>query len=159
MRWSGREMGIEDYPVVVSTWLRSYKAYWPVRSYFVTQGEERLHEGYYWSHKPNVRLVLEGSMVGMVRGGERVRCVVAYDVGEPGLVLGWVCWEGELLHYVYVKKLARGLGVGRWLMGQAGRVRRCSHMTSEGAGIAKAMGLRYGPWWFWHPKAGESRVE
>lgn len=43
-------------------------------------------------------------------------------------VLGWVCTEGEVLHYIYVRKDLRGNGIARDLVGER-TIRQYSHKS------------------------------
>ena len=36
----------------------------------------------------------------------------ACDPGDPDTVWGWICFDGELLHFIYVKNAFRGFGIG-----------------------------------------------
>lgn len=45
---------------------------------------------------------------------------VACDAEDPTICYGFVCAEGDVLHYIFVKRRFRGLGVGGRLLEAAG---------------------------------------
>lgn len=77
----------------------------------------------------------------LVETMQRAPCLVA-DVGD-GLVLGYVLYERDLIHCLYVKSDFRGLGIGLGLLRAAGvtlplkveRVTRSWKKWTEGQGI------------------------
>ena len=44
---------------------------------------------------------------------------VAYDTEEPEHIIGWICHEGPILHYIFIKKHYRGMRVARKLFEEA----------------------------------------
>jgi GNAT superfamily N-acetyltransferase len=59
---------------------------------------------------------------------------LACDPGDPDTVWGWICFDSELLHFIYVKSAFRGFGIGgalfRSVFSDADRV-KTSHRTSS----------------------------
>jgi len=58
---------------------------------------------------------------------------LACDPGDPDTVWGWICFDGELLHFIYVKSAFRGFGIGGALFRSAFDVDRLkvSHRTDS----------------------------
>jgi GNAT superfamily N-acetyltransferase len=94
-----RDAGPDDLPFVRSTWLRDYRE----RSSFARRIDAAEYQLFH-------RLLLD-------RIQSRSRTVVAYDVAAPEVLWGWVCSEpGNCLHYVFVKRPFRNMGLGRALL-------------------------------------------
>jgi hypothetical protein len=95
-----REANLDDLPFIYSTWLRSYR--------YASQFAKKLSNAIFYEmhHK-----VIDGFIS---RGG---RVSVAHPVGEPGVILGYICVEANqpLIQYVYVKKSFRKLGIAKSL--------------------------------------------
>lgn len=70
-------------------------------------------------------------------------CIVA-DAGD-GLVLGYVLYEGDLIHCLYVKSDFRGLGIGLGLLRAAGVTLplRCQRVTRSWVRWTKHQGIPY----------------
>ena len=45
---------------------------------------------------------------------------VACDAEDPSVLYGFICAEGDILHYLFVKRRFRGLGIGGRLLAEAG---------------------------------------
>jgi GNAT superfamily N-acetyltransferase len=76
---------------------------------------------------------------------------VACAENTPDEILGWVCFEGATVHYVYVKSAYRKLGCAEGLLEDVREVteqpsRFYSHQTRAGIQLAKKLGLRYNPY-------------
>lgn len=97
-----REAKPDEEPFILQSWVRSYDQLMPASA--KTHGMSRVD----WIH--NV-----------------ARCCLARDgaavvvTGEPEVVLGWVCGRSDhakanTVHYVYVKKDARKMGIATQLL-------------------------------------------
>jgi len=62
------------------------------------------------------------------RPNTRVRIAVLTD--EPDTALGWAIDEGEVLHYIFVKKDLRRNGIGNALLSK--NIKTFSHLTTQG---------------------------
>lgn len=96
-----------DLPLVMSSWLRSWKKGTHTR---------RMAQASYFEY---ARGVVERLLA---RSDVRVR--VAVDDADQDLILGWLCWSqaGALpvVHYCYTKQAHRHRGVLRGLAAEAG---------------------------------------
>jgi GNAT superfamily N-acetyltransferase len=73
--------------------------------------------------------------------------LVAYPTNTPDEILGWLCFELDVLHYVYVKSAYRKMGCAAGLMERAhGHFKFYSHQTRAGVQLAKKYGFRYNPY-------------
>lgn len=63
---------------------------------------------------------------------------VAYDLGEPNFIWGWSCFEGDLVHYCFVRHSRRKDGVAKMLLHGLPLPLKCSHWTIDAAAIATA---------------------
>jgi hypothetical protein len=80
---------------------------------------------------------------------ERAPVVVAHLKDEPLAAVAWACLDGDTLHYAYVKRRWRQVGVCRWFMGQLGlldrpieythRTRLCEREHKNGIRIEAAV--------------------
>lgn len=50
----------------------------------------------------------------------RAKFIVACDPENPSHLLGWICTEGSVIHYVYVKSAYREQGLARTMIAAAG---------------------------------------
>lgn len=75
---------------------------------------------------------------------------VACDMVDPSVIFGFICVEGDTLHYVYVKRRFRGLGVAGLLFKAAGIAegpRAFTHLTDEMISLRKRWPLaEYNPY-------------
>ncbi len=66
---------------------------------------------------------------------------VACDPEMPSVVYGFICVEGlDVLHYVYVKRRFRRMGIGGQLLSAAGMPagpKVFTHLTDEGVGLRR----------------------
>lgn len=96
-----------------------------------------------------------------LRAIEKGRVVVAEFPSAPvGCeIVGWACAEGDVLHFVAVKRQFRGQGIGHALVERIGfaqtddcaaspRISRHSHLTRHGVPIVRAYRLLYDPFAF-----------
>lgn len=71
---------------------------------------------------------------------------VAFPVHEPTEILGWVCWNDETVHFVYVKNGYRKMGVATGLLDLHKSAKFYSHQTRAGVQLAKKRQLRFNPY-------------
>jgi len=92
-----RAAGQTDLPFIFSTWLKSFRKsplarVIPPTTYFKHQHDriaQRLNDS---------------------------RTLVCHPENDPETILGWVCGDSRLLHWCYVKRTWRGIGIGRNLV-------------------------------------------
>jgi GNAT superfamily N-acetyltransferase len=104
----------EDWNFVYATWLRSFKR----SSYFAKHIQDAL---FFENHHKIVEAIL--------RRGALVR--VATPAEDPATILGYLVGEGEVVHFIYVKKSFRGFGVARSLLSQTSHDSQFSHWTYD----------------------------
>lgn len=109
-----RPVAKDDWALIYSSWKKSHRGRRKERQRSAVPPVEYYHR---MQRRIDACLAREGAEV-----------IVACDADDPDFILGWACVEGDVLHYVYVRQAARGLGVARKLL--AGRrVTRATHWT------------------------------
>jgi len=93
----------------------------------------------------------------MFRRVERVLAssstLVACEPDDRDHLLGWVCWRGPTLHYVYVTQLRRSSGLMAALLDAAdreGQLETYSHRTDRWMSMEDSRTLRFNPCALWH---------
>lgn len=111
-----------DLPFVSATWLRHYRR----RNLAIAS-------------VPDVTYVLEQrALIFAILARSIV--TVACDSADPSLIMGYVVSGGRVIHWLQVKKVFQGHGLGKLL---AGTVREPLHWTHDVDG-ADALWARYG---------------
>jgi hypothetical protein len=73
--------------------------------------------------------------------------LVAYFEDVPDEVLGWACFEGDTLHYVYVKAAYRRAGIAAGLTASLSDKPHHSHPTNEvGRAFMSSIGAQFNPY-------------
>ncbi|MDQ3023239.1 MAG: hypothetical protein M3R04_02460 [bacterium] len=134
-----RECRESDLPLVLNSWLRSYRNEDAVRT--VT------NEIYYSEVVGQKARILDL----MAHG----RTVVACDLDDADSVFGWACSSiahpgvsvPPVMHYVYVKQAYRGNGLGRALLGALGVGKAPVWATHETRAVRALGGYCYVPQW------------
>ena len=128
---------LEDVPFIFSTWLKSYR-------YASTFARKISNDIYYKRHHLVIDLILK-------RAGSTV--LVAHPVGEPNVILGYLVTErqpdGEdVIHFTYIKKSFRQMGVARalWKGLDAEKNYLFTHYTADADWITKKYNLTYDPY-------------
>lgn len=114
----------QDASFIYATWLRSYR--------HSSQFAKNIpNEVYFKYHHMAIDRIAE-------RGG---RFYVAHALGDPDTILGFICSEGPtLVHYCYIKKPFRAMGIARKLVQMAGiseDLYEFTHMTHDMEKITK----------------------
>lgn len=114
-----RPMVDGDRGLIVTTWLKSYRASipWLPRAEFHRRYRPVIHE---------------------ILSRDAAWTVVACSPDSEEHVLGWTCGEPDRdrLHYLFVKSDYRRLGVGARLLNEGGVAgARATHWTKDGAGM------------------------
>lgn len=110
-----RDVREEDLPLIYSTWLLG------------------LYHGCEWfgrikkdSFFKNYKRALEGLL-------PRCQIKVAALADDPDVILGYVCFRGESLDWIFVKKAWRKMGIAKSLL-PAG-ITNCTHLTKVGRSL------------------------
>ncbi len=117
-----RPLGPEDMPFVASTWLRDYGE----KSAFA---RKIAPQDYHLFHKLVIARLLE-----------RSKTLIVADPKDDGLLFGFLCCEPPtILHYAYIKRPFRGLGLGAALYAESGLVEPVTftHLTYTGESVWK----------------------
>jgi ribosomal protein S18 acetylase RimI-like enzyme len=121
-----RELKEADIPFIHSSWGKSY---FEVGEFWKRMNEYEFHQ----LHRPIREELLK-----------RMRVLVC--VGKDNdIIMGWVGFENEELHYIYVKMAFKGLKIGSMLMKEAFQEKpiKYSHLTVVGQRIMKRKQLPY----------------
>lgn len=70
---------------------------------------------------------------------------IAVHASYPTAALGWCCFAGDAVHFVYVKSEARRKGIAHELLASIGEPRRYSHRTYMLKKIKNLRGLVFDP--------------
>lgn len=131
-----RDAYIEDVPFVFATLLRSYR-------HASNFARKISNEVFYKYHHMFLDTCLK-------RPGSRV--LVAHPKGEPDVILGYLLTETqvdglEVIHYSYVKKSFRQMGVARALWAKLEKKKyTITHYTADADWIVKKYDLIYNPY-------------
>lgn len=101
------------------------------------QGRGKPHHGAY--------LVSMGIHVDRVLAGRDARVMVARDAECSALAYGWLCCDGDAVHWCAVKQAFRRHGVAAALLESAGEPRWYTHRSRHDE-LAKSHGLQYLPY-------------
>ena len=118
-----------DIPFIFSTWL---KGLYHGNLYYKKIKQDVFYAKY---HK-----VLESILP---RYTVRVACME----DEPDVILGYVVYLGDVLHWAFVKKAWRKLGIANKLLADV-TINKVSHLTKVGESIAKRKNLEFDPFLF-----------
>lgn len=89
---------------------------------------------YQVGHNGRMRRILSGAQT-----------IIAYFPEVPDEILGWVCREGAILHYCYVKAAYRRRGIGTGLAGSG--LKTYTHQTDSTGGLfLKKAELSFNPY-------------
>jgi len=107
----------EDLNFIFSCWLRNYRH----SSQFARKISNTVY--YKYHHKVIERIIGRGAQVR-----------IAHQVGEPDIILGFACMESfentPVLHFIYVKKAFRGLGIAKKLVWELENL-QFTHLTEN----------------------------
>lgn len=123
MNISYRNITETDFPFIFATWL---KGLYHGNSYYRKINQDLFYKKY---HKI-LEYVLNGSTV-----------YIACMEDEPDVILGYSVFSGTTLHWVFVKKAWRKLGIGKNLLPQ--QIERVSHISKLGETLMKQKELKW----------------
>src|ERR1700677_4935251 len=128
---------LEDIPFIFATWLRSYR-------HSSTFAKKISNDIYYLRHHLVIDLILK-------REGSKV--LVVHPQGEPDVILGYVVTEkqpdgAEVVHYTYVKKSFRRMGIAETLWKELDKNKSYTftHYTTDAEWLNKKYNLIYDPY-------------
>lgn len=127
---------LEDVPFIFATWLRSYR-------HASSFARKISNEVFYARHHMVVDMILkrEGSSV-----------LVAHPKGEPDVILGYLVTERQpdgtdVVHYTYVKKSFRQMGIARALWSTLEKKKyTITHYTVDADWISNKYNTIYDPY-------------
>jgi GNAT superfamily N-acetyltransferase len=118
-----------DGNFVYSSWLNSYRES-AIGGWKSPTGEAMALGVYYKRARSRIDALIK-------RGAE---LKVACDPEDTNIILGWMCAEDPVLHYVYVKEAYRRQGIALSLLAACGlsssRIIPCSHWTPSAEEVA-----------------------
>lgn len=105
------------------------------QSYWATYARKHMDFGpYQVGHNGRMKRILSGAQT-----------IIAYFPEVPDEILGWVCREGDILHYCYVKAAYRRRGIGSGLAGRG--LTSYTHQTDSIGGLfLKKAELSFNPY-------------
>lgn len=117
----------EDLPLILNSWLESHRE---------EDGNGRMSNDVYFAiHKPRIVAILQ-----------RATTLIAANPDDPWQVYGWICYEGGVVHYVYVKYHSfRRMRVATRLMAEAGNPRIATATGRLWDTLRQAWGVSYDP--------------
>jgi GNAT superfamily N-acetyltransferase len=131
-------------PFVLSCWLESYKPR-GMAAHGLSRDKQHAHQAYYKAHHPEFTGLLRASTL-----------AIAHVEGEPDVYLGWAVGKPGLLHYVFVKGIARKHGIAsRLVQAVAGDAERVIYTfepsKGDGRPNAKLLAVAEKRGWRFHP--------
>lgn len=64
--------------------------------------------------------------------------LIAAHAARPDTALGWICFDGSTLHYVFTLQIARRKGIAARLLDEVAAGFRCTHTTRDGKALLDA---------------------
>ncbi len=123
-----REAHINDMPFIYNSWLISYGS------------SSGLHISKDLYFREQQRLIEK------LVGNPQVECLVACLPEYENQILGWVCRDRSIIHYMYVKHPYRKLGIGRTMLNVLGSVKFLTHHTRISTVICPKWKITYNPY-------------
>lgn len=129
----------DDMSFVFATWLKSYVPTTNVTRQFAFTGHHQV--------------------ITDIIGREDTKDLVACHPEVTSMILGWACWSGDVLHYVFSRGAARRKGLAKQFAARITGIRWFSHWTPDGARVAKLWpGAVHNPYLAFGPQYGEKHV-
>lgn len=120
---------ITDKEFIYATWLRPF--------YYDNDYIGEIQREIFFSKYPKA--------INMILGSRNVSVTIACLMDEPDVVLGYSVIEGNKLHWVYVKKAWRQLGIAKKLIPEG--ITSCSHLTCLGK-LLKPLNWKFDPFFY-----------
>lgn len=98
-----------DHPFVVDSWVKSYQSYCLTRDCEHCGGAGRIYRGqrFLRGHKRLIREILARPATALL---------VACHPEDSDVILGWAVTEAGVVHYVFVKRDVRRVGIAKALL-------------------------------------------
>ena len=121
---------ITDEAFVIDSWMRSFYTNSPFTIYLP-------RKEFQVKHLPIINRLIGKSTIRL-----------AVEGMSPDIIVGYIVYEPEVMHYVYVKEAFRGFGIGRRLIAQCDfpSCPRVTHLTERGRQITRRLGFIYSPY-------------
>lgn len=122
-----RDAGPDDLQLVADSWCKSYArsnwaAFFKTRGQNYTRAQDRL-----------LKRIL----------GRGARLIIAAWSEGPELILGWACYEGSTLHYVWVREQWQGKGVARAMIAAIPEPpKTITHLPARREGVRDLHGMK-----------------
>lgn len=110
-----RDAKPEDLPLIYSTWLLG------------------LYHGCDWFSRIKKESFFRNYKVVIERLIPKCEVKVACLADDEDVILGYVCYRGENLDWIFVKKAWRKMGIARMLLPKG--ITNCTHLTKVGRSI------------------------
>lgn len=119
-----------DGPFIFDSWRRSYIGQSPFTQFIPRKEFDREHS------KVISKLI------------ERSTPRIAVKTEDPDVIVGYIVFEPNILHYVYVKEAFRGFGMCRKLIYDSKLIEgaRATHLTMRGKNIISQSKFIYSPY-------------
>lgn len=105
----------EDLPLIYSTWLLG------------------LYHGCDWFGRIKKESFFRNYKVVLERLVPTCEIKVACLTDDEDVILGYVCYRGESLDWIFVKKAWRKMGIGKMLLPEG--ITNCTHLTKVGRSL------------------------
>jgi hypothetical protein len=110
-----RDVREEDLPLIYSTWLLG------------------LYHGCDWFGRIKKDSFFANYKVSLEKRLPHCTIKVASLKEDPDVILGYVCYRGNVLDWLFVKKAWRKMGIAKMLMPQ--NINVCTHLTKVGRSL------------------------
>lgn len=117
-----------DHNFILATWLKSYRE-------LGTSHPVPEKEIYYREHQEKIKYHLESS-----------KCLIA-TTDDTDQICGYICFNGDTVHYIFIKTVFRRFGIANQLLDAANTLRQFSHFTKF-TPMFKRRGLTFNPYTF-----------
>lgn len=124
-----REMNSDDVNFVYNSWLKSFRN--------SLEAMNQTNEVYYDNHKNLIEKLLNKSNVNII-----------HPADDPSHILGFMCSEGNIVHYIYIKYNYRKLGIAKHLLTSivSGDTFYITHITKNIRDKVDNQKIVYNPW-------------
>ena len=123
-RWLIRDASPTDLPFIYATWLNSYWKYGKKPSGSKTE--------FFESYRKIVDFILLNS-----------KTFIASLPDSENTILGYICFDNEFLHYVFVKEDFQSFGIAKDLYHKADCPHICTHSTRITIDLISKLKLHY----------------
>jgi len=125
-----RDMRDEDTSLVFNSWLKSYRSQ--------TEGRAMTNTTFYEGHTKVIDKILGSAAVKL-----------AVDPEDTNEVYGFICYQGDILHYAYTKHRYRGLGILSYLLESVGgrsKFTTVTHLPRNWGEVSRKYNIIFNPY-------------